>query len=587
MFEVNMSSSKNIHAVNMLLVLICILSPSDCQPWRRVFKINRGVGIPGSQTPAQWYEAYTEYSYADMTGEEGYINGPEGTSLTIDSNFKSRLIKDWVDKVIIVNKVRLLFCRNGNIEKEVVFNATTSTYNNWLTPPKIESSSYTDLTPSMSYTANYVGIAIPSWPDRTFGFWKNAPSCAGDEGWFVVTVYDACGDAGEWGETEFTPNIKYSGLDTAGVFQTDGVTGETFIMEILIDQPTTQPTAVPSFIPTVNPTYIPTTNPTYEPTSEPTTEPTTIPTNVPTSNPSKLPTTIPTNIPTIFPTFNPTQLPTFVPTFNPTTIPTNYPTFQPTFKPTTDDGVASEKTTADISITNDGKNTEKLSFLFKGNVLILLIVICILTCIVCIMFIIYCGVRRAGHRNEQNKVNMEKSAEGMELTRVTSVTHSKNNETTTMMNGEDETLRQWLLDINCVQYYDLFRKHEYDLHTLEGINDDRLLNIGINKLAHRKTILLKVQDMNVENDMNAENDMDDDGLKDMYDVHSGNENILTKGFDETPISPNMETPMISGSHENVASTLSDDTANIITMDDGSDHSDDGLYQKSNNNVTEQ
>eukprot|EP01084_Bolivina_argentea_P147368 257853_1 len=297
-----------------------IKNPSN-YPWRRVLKINRGVSIPGSQTPAQWYEAYTEYSYANMTSEEVYINAPQGTSLTIDSNFKSRLIKDWADKTIIVNKVRLLFCRNGNIEKEVVFNATTSTYNNWLTPHKIEASSYIDMTPSMSYSANYVGIAIPSWPDRTFGFWKSAPSCEGDEAWFVVTVANICGDTGEWGETEFTPNIKYSGLDTAGVFQTDGVTGETFIMEILINQPTTstEPTAVPSFIPTVNPTYVPTTNPTYIPT----TDPSTVPWFIPTVNPTNYPTNAPSKYPTISPSKSPTHNPTEQQTYD-TMNPTNH-----------------------------------------------------------------------------------------------------------------------------------------------------------------------------------------------------------------------------------------------------------------------
>eukprot|EP01084_Bolivina_argentea_P074439 135047_1 len=92
--------------------------------------------------------------------------------------------------------------------------------------------------------------------------------------------------------------------------------------------PTTRPTAVPTMYPTTVPSTEPTTFPSTEPTYHPTAQPTFIPTFEPTYYPTFIPTYEPTYVPTYYPTSIPTFHPTVTPLIDTIKVPSNSPTIR-------------------------------------------------------------------------------------------------------------------------------------------------------------------------------------------------------------------------------------------------------------------
>ena len=73
------------------------------------------------------------------------------------------------------------------------------------------------------------------------------------------------------------------------------------------------------------------------------------------------------------------------------------------------------------------------------------------------------------------------------------------------VNEDIERVKRWLsVDLKLEQYVILFIEEGYDdMDTIiEGMTDDELLQIGINKRGHRKKIMLSIQKLRKANENN-------------------------------------------------------------------------------------
>merc|ERR1712228_51367 len=244
--------------------------------------------------------------------------------------------------------------------------------------------------------------------------------------------------------------------------------------------PTTNPTIEPSFIPTSNPTKFPTFNPSVFPTSDPTLYPTLYPSFDPTYDPTHYPTTYPTKAPSFLPSVNPSSNPSVFPTNYPTLIPNISPTLNPTSDPTANPSV------------NDMNN---VSVEEQHTLYTLILLICICCLLLCIIFLILliCKKKKMNANKDKNDDEM------MEMHRIKSM--SLGNKESQELNAEPDVysdknaLLLWLKSIGLMEYLDLFIEQGFDtqMSTLSSLTDDDLISIGIEKCAHRKRILLQIE----------------------------------------------------------------------------------------------
>eukprot|EP01084_Bolivina_argentea_P234014 394012_1 len=247
------------------------------------------------------------------------------------------------------------------------------------------------------------------------------------------------------------------------------------------------------------------------------------PTEIPTIQPTQIPTMIPTDIPTKTPTMPPTEI-----TESPTLRPTPSPTLSPTTAPT-------------LVIIAENKNES------NGNGLVYYILIPVICC-VCVVISYYYRMRTK--KSNQIKLSVEDKTE-LELNKMDIGTTKGNlcvdtdnnmnivpsappaydeddvppayeaepgandnlvnnitantdgeNEGINELNHEQRAIKQWFenqvgFDNQLNEtYFDLFIQNGFDKRsTIKHITDYELKEIGIDKLGHRKTILLAIQQL--------------------------------------------------------------------------------------------
>ena len=233
-------------------------------------RINKDVNIGD---PSSWYRNYNLETYATDAAEDSYLASTDGTSFAITStSFKSRYIRYWRDAGIgYVNRVRIRLCKDGSVQKTVIFDATSSTYDNWLAPSKITYDEWDDVSSSTSVNSNWYGISTNAWSGRDFCIHPTPSTCSDDTIWFCISTTSFCSSYGENGKT---PGIFFAPGSTAYTTQQSYYNSgqsniaDVFLMEIEISAPTAQPspTKPPTMAPTLSPSVAPTTPPTNAPT---------------------------------------------------------------------------------------------------------------------------------------------------------------------------------------------------------------------------------------------------------------------------------------------------------------------------------
>eukprot|EP01084_Bolivina_argentea_P287980 494195_1 len=147
--------------------------------------------------------------------------------------------------------------------------------------------------------------------------------------------------------------------------------------------------------------------------------------------------------------------------------------------------------------------------------------------------------------------------DNIQLAKVTSISECEKNGTTAAgldvdiedngiftPNGDNGELHAWLNDIGLVKYYELFIKHGYgnNINKLNSIDDATLIKIGVDKMAHRKALVvnaskrINTEDVNrlIGEDLSDEEEQDDNELYEDY----GN-------MDDIHKTPSGVTPMVS------------------------------------------
>lgn len=82
---------------------------------------------------------------------------------------------------------------NGNVVKELVFNATASQYSNWFEKARLKSSPWSDIwTEPQNYFSLYGFYELDSTQRRYFFINRNFGGCDVDKGWLVYTDYNVC-----------------------------------------------------------------------------------------------------------------------------------------------------------------------------------------------------------------------------------------------------------------------------------------------------------------------------------------------------------------------------------------------------------
>ena len=301
-------------SLHYLLFFLFTIEKGYSQTWRTILKINNGVSFDEGSA-AVWYNSGAA-TYDSLSAEESYLTWVKtagNTYSTQSINFKSLLIEQWDS--LNVQEVRISICDSNTVQKQITFDASSSTSSDWLSVSKITSSDWTDLESSTSVSSTYQGITT-TWQYRNFAIWYHASECNVDALWFAVSTWGFC-DSSRNGWNEDQGTIFYSPLSTEATMVDNGAIADAMIVEIMYSPtviPTASPTGIPTVIPSQIPTLFPSTNPTAEPTTEPTFEPTFEPTNEPTFKPTMDPTTEPTFEPTLIPSSEPTTIPTPRPT---------------------------------------------------------------------------------------------------------------------------------------------------------------------------------------------------------------------------------------------------------------------------------
>ena len=267
-----------------IIFVAAISSVQSQMQWRRAFVINTGVSVDLGDV-STWYNSKHDLTYSTDAEEDSYLATPDGSGYTATStNFKSRYIQYWEDDLITVEQVRIRICKDGIIQKTIIFNADGLSFNEqWLAPSRIVYDEWDDLSSTTSFDSTWYGVET-RWYDRDFCLLTSAFGCDQDEAWFCISTGDSGGGrCPQWGEGVILPVVVYSpgnNLATQQSLWQDSRSNlaDVFIMEIgMPGPPTEQPTSStrePTSEPTSQPTTQPTANPTFKPTTDPTTDPT-------------------------------------------------------------------------------------------------------------------------------------------------------------------------------------------------------------------------------------------------------------------------------------------------------------------------
>eukprot|EP01084_Bolivina_argentea_P245811 411464_1 len=362
---------------------------------------------------------------------------------------------------------------------------------------------------------------------------------------------------------------------------------------------------------TIPTTTIPTT--TAPTTAIPTTAaPTTVPSATPSLSPSKSPTKNPSKYPSKYPTKYPIVSPSITPTKNPTQIPTTSP-----FR----NGEIGAQTTSESEDNNNGQGATVNGNSGLDMYTIIGVLIGVLLVFVCciVVFFWFKNKKEKQKREEMidKKYEVYNNNVATELTRVKSMSSNGEQEVNDEINIEEvqpnvemdtntnmiidavnaepdvynderqSAVKMWLDNIDLVQYYQLFVEHGIgdEMNKLLNLTEEDLENMGIKKMAHRKRIILQIDnDRNMcvkhaSSGGNGEQYNDDDMYENVNDngyVHDGNGMLQNDHDDNTMIGPVVENDIVTK-----GATPMGDVQGNGNESDGEADLDHGLYGRSN------
>jgi cysteine-rich repeat protein len=176
--------------------------------WTMVFKASTGAaGMPRDV----W--VYAPVSPDDQTLLNRNKNG----------NYSSRLLQSWT----VFEDARVELVTAGTVVKTIVFDTRGSGVNDWFSPNRVVSSSWTDLPTSATWEGSAVGryFSISGVMNRGFYINNNWGGCNNDTGW--LTVMGSLPFCTAWEPA--TPVIKYASGTTAALL-TSFATADAFIV---------------------------------------------------------------------------------------------------------------------------------------------------------------------------------------------------------------------------------------------------------------------------------------------------------------------------------------------------------------------
>ncbi|XP_062601150.1 uncharacterized protein LOC134262835 [Saccostrea cucullata] len=168
-----------------------------------------------------WTLAFKAQSLTGISPYEIYKS--QGVRHEVRGSFPERCTK--------LAKVRFLVIINSEIKREIIFDGKNSNNTDWFSSRRIQSSSWTDLTPTQTYNLFSLQGIQDGRVNRHWSISHSFGGCPNDRAWFTISFYPPTGCDFDKRESAM-PNFVVCPGTTMCNMQRDSINADAFAIQI-------------------------------------------------------------------------------------------------------------------------------------------------------------------------------------------------------------------------------------------------------------------------------------------------------------------------------------------------------------------